>query len=77
MERPITHLETGETAIILQLMGGSLFQRKMGSLGIRAHKIIRLVAKHPFHGPVVIEVDGREITIGRRMAEHIITGAPE
>ncbi len=77
MEKPITSLETGNTAVILRLEGGFLFRKKMGDLGIRERKTIRLVAKHPFHGPVVIEIDGREMTIGRRMAQHIITGDPE
>ncbi len=70
-------LEIGKRAVILRLEGGCLFQKKMGSMGIREQKTIRLVAKHPFHGPVVVEVDGRAVTLGRRMAEHIITGDPE
>jgi len=77
MEQPITSLETGTTAVILRLEGGHWFQNKMRVIGIREQKIIRLVAKHPFNGPVVVEVDDREITIGRRMAEHIITKVPE
>jgi len=77
MTQPVTSLETGMSAVILRLEGGFLFQRKMGAIGIRVQKTIRLVAKHPFHGPVVVEVDGRAITLGRRMAEHIITGDPE
>jgi ferrous iron transport protein A len=77
MTQPITSLETGTTAVILRLDGGQLFQKKMGSMGIREQKTLRLVAKHPFHGPVVVEVDGRAITLGRRMAEHILVGDPE
>jgi len=77
MEKPITFLETGKTAVILRLEGGFLFRKKMGDLGIRERKTIRLVAIHPFHGPVVVEVDGREMTIGRRMAGQIITTVPE
>jgi ferrous iron transport protein A len=77
MEKPILTLEPGKTAIILRLEGGHLFRKKMGEMGIREGKTIRLVAIHPFHGPVVVEVDGRETTLGRRMAEHIIVGNPE
>lgn len=77
MEQPITSLETGTTTVVLRLEGGYLFKKKMGAIGIREQKTLRLVAKHPFHGPVVVEVDGREITLGRRMAEHIITRDPE
>jgi len=76
MEQPITSLETGKTAIIIRLEGGYLFRKKMGDMGIRERKTIRLVAIHPFHGPIVVEVDGREITLGRGMAEHIIIRDP-
>jgi ferrous iron transport protein A len=77
MEKPITSLEAGKTAVILRLEGGFLFRKKMGDMGIREQKTIRLVAKHPFHGPLVIEIDGREMTLGRGMAQHIITRDPE
>lgn len=76
MEQPITSLETGTTAVILKLEGGYMFQKKMGAIGIREQKTLRIVAKYPFNGPVVIEIDGRELTLGRHMAEHIITGDP-
>jgi len=74
MTQPITSLETGKTAVIVRLDGGHLFRKKMGEMGIREDKTIRVVAIHPFHGPVVVEIDGREITLGRHMAEHIIVG---
>ena len=77
MEQPVTLLETGTKAVILRLEGGHWFQHKMRGIGIREQKTIRLVAKHPFNGPVVVEIDGREMTIGRRMAEHIITAVME
>jgi len=77
MEQPVTSLGTGNTAVILRLEGGHWFQNRMRVIGIRERKTIRLVAKHPFKGPVVVEVEGREMTIGRRMAEHIIIMIPE
>lgn len=76
MTQPLTSLETGRSAVILRLEGGHLFRERIGALGIREHKTVRLVAKHPFHGPVVVEIDGREITLGRGMAQHIITTDP-
>jgi len=76
MEQPISTLGPGKRAVILRLEGGAQFRKKMGDMGIREGKTIRLVAIHPFHGPVVVEVDGRETTLGRRMAGHIITGYP-
>lgn len=76
MTQPLTSLETGRSAVILRLEGGHPFRERIGALGIREQKTVRLVAKHPFHGPVVVEIDGREITLGRGMAQHIIIGDP-
>jgi len=77
MGQSISSLKNGQSAVILRLEGGAHFRKKMGDMGIREHKTIRLVAIHPFHGPVVVEVDGRETTLGRKMAENIIIGNPE
>jgi len=35
-------------------------------------KIVKVVTRHPFGGPLVLEVDGNKTTIGRGMARRII-----
>jgi ferrous iron transport protein A len=72
MEIPITALDPQGSATVVRLEGGPHFQTKMRSLGIREGKTIRLVARHPFHGPVVVTVDNRNITVGHHMAGRII-----
>lgn len=41
------------------------------SLGVRPGVRVELVGRHPFDGPVVVAVDGRELTIGERIARQI------
>jgi ferrous iron transport protein A len=41
-------------------------------MGIREGKVLKMVASYPFAGPLVVEVDGREITLGRGIAQRII-----
>ena len=41
-------------------------------MGIREGKILKVVAIHPFAGPVVVEVEGREVTLGRGIAQRIM-----
>jgi len=41
------------------------------SVGLKEGKKIRVVAVHPFGGPVVAETDGRQVTIGRKMAQRV------
>ena len=64
-------LEEGAKAVIRKLDGGSEFQRRLRNMGIREEKTLRLVAKHSFHGPIVIEIDRRQIAVGCGMAKKI------
>ncbi len=75
LETPITNLQEGIEAPILRLVGGISFQRKLRTMGIREGKIIKILTKQPFRGPIVVEVDNRKTTIGRGMAQRIIVGA--
>ncbi len=72
METTLSRLKEGATATILRLEGGPMFQRRLRTTGIREGKIIRVVTKHPLGGPLVIEIDGRETTIGRGMSQRIV-----
>lgn len=68
---PLSQLIEGTEARIVRLAGGIGFQRNLRARGIREGKIIKIVAKHPLRGPLVISIDGRETTIGRGMAGKI------
>lgn len=69
---PLTRLNEGDGATIARLDGGGQFQRKLRTSGIREGKTITILTKQPFNGPIVVEIDGRETTIGRGMAQRII-----
>ena len=73
METPITSLRAGAVAQITALLGqGCSFQRKLRTMGIREGKMLKVVAIHPFAGPMVLEIEGREITLGRSIAQRIM-----
>ncbi len=72
MEVPLTSLAINQTAIVRHFIGGHHFQHKLRMMGIREGKVVKLLASQPLMGPIVIEIDRRELTIGRRMAKHII-----
>ena len=72
MEISLSMLGMGKIAKIKYLLGGMGLQRKIRSLGIRIGKKVRVVSSQPFRGPIVIEVDGMRIAIGRGMANQII-----
>lgn len=72
MNSPITNIKAGKEATIVKLTGGRGFQKRLRTIGVREGKIIKIVTKHPLGGPIVIEVEGRMVTIGRGMAQRII-----
>ena len=72
METPLSMIDTGKRARIKFLLGGMGLQRKIRSLGIRIGKDITIISSQPFRGPLVVEVDGMRIAMGRGMARQII-----
>jgi ferrous iron transport protein A len=56
---------------IKSLGGGFSWEKKFESLGIRRGRKLRKIACQPFGGPVVIEVDGSKISLGRGIASKI------
>lgn len=72
MEITLFDLKTGKKATIKRLEGGVEFRKKLASLNIRVGKSIRKIAVQPLHGPVVIEIDNTEATIGMNMAKKIV-----
>lgn len=55
----ITRLPEGEAA------------HRLEALGIRPGKMVQRISAMPFHGPVTLSIDGRQIAIGRDIAGRI------
>jgi Fe2+ transport system protein FeoA len=72
METSLIALGLGKPAEIKRIQGGRGFQRRVESLGIRVGKTVRKIAEQPLRGPVVLELDGCRIALGRGMAAKII-----
>ncbi len=49
-----------------------MFRKKLASLNIRVGKTIRKITAQPLRGPVVIEIDNTQATIGMNMAKKIV-----
>ncbi|MHB8806973.1 MAG: FeoA family protein [Anaerolineaceae bacterium] len=57
---------------IIGFQGGNGMQRHFMQLGFLPGNTARIIRMAPFHGPLLVEVDGREIVIGRNIAHHIL-----
>lgn len=76
MEQSLFALESGKEARITRLDEGDTFRKRLASLNIRVGKMVKKVAAQPFNGPIVIEIDNTEVTLGMRMAEKIFVELP-
>ena len=45
---------------------------RLAGMGIRKGKTIRMVTRQPIKGPIVVEVDGADTSLGLEMAKKIL-----
>jgi ferrous iron transport protein A len=68
----LTELKSGENGIIEEIDGNINLKKRFESLNLREGKLVRKISAAPFHGPIVVEVGGCKIAIGRGMASKIL-----
>jgi len=66
----LTTLRSGELARIVAIEGGQGLRQKLMLRGIAEGSIARIVSSD--RGPVVLEINGGVVALGRRMAQRII-----
>jgi len=57
---------------VVDLCGGPGMQARLSQLGFLPGSRVRIVRTAPFHGPLLVEVEGREIVLGHGVARHIL-----
>ncbi|MGQ9631285.1 MAG: FeoA family protein [bacterium] len=65
-------LDSGSPAIIRDIGGGFGLRMRLENLGLRVGKTIRRRSAMPMRGPIVVEVDGRDVALGFGMAMKIM-----
>jgi ferrous iron transport protein A len=60
-----------QTLEVMTVSGDARMEKRFESMGIRKGRHIRKIASQPFGGPVVIEVNGSKISLGRNIAAKI------
>lgn len=72
-------LKGGDIATVSDIKGGRTVRNRLNGLGLHPSDKIRVLGNGFFGGPMLIEVHGIEVGIGRGMAEKIeveIEGSP-
>jgi len=68
----LSELSNGKKAKIVGLNGGHGLRRKLRTIGIREGKLVKIVTTQPIGGPIVIDIEGEQVAIGRGMARKIM-----
>ena len=68
----LSELTNGKKGKIIGLDGGHGLRRKLRTIGIREGKLVTLVTAQPIGGPIVIDIEGEQVAIGRGMAQKIM-----
>ncbi len=67
----LLEVSIGRTVRVISFNGGIQLEAKLRQLGVQPGHCARLLRQAPFGGPVMIEIDGRSIAIGRGIAAKI------
>jgi ferrous iron transport protein A len=56
----------------VSIVGGRRLLAKLNQIGLRSGDYVRVLRMAPLGGPVLVEINGREIALGRGIAEKIL-----
>lgn len=68
----LLQISPGTSVRVIEFSGGKNLQSKLTQFGIHPGDCLRLLRRAPLGGPLLVECNGREIALGRGVAEKII-----
>jgi ferrous iron transport protein A len=68
----LIQVENGKTVRLVEFQGGRGVNQKLTQLGISPGEQARVLRRAPLGGPVLVEVGGRSIALGRGVASKVI-----
>ena len=71
-ENTLSMMRTGDSGIVVRMIGGHHMIDRLDALGIRQGKRIVKLSSMFMKGPVTIKFDSGQVAIGYRMANRII-----
>lgn len=64
-------VRNGDWVRVIRFEAGKGVDNKLRSLGIMPGDIARVIRQAPFGGPIMVEIHGREIALGRGIAKKV------
>ena len=71
----LEQIEVGREGTVVAIDGGHGVRAHLGSLGIHVGDRVRVVDRAPFRGPVLVEVHGMRVALGRGVASRVKVAA--
>jgi len=71
----LSQVEAGQKVRIVGFIGGLRLEHKLRQLGLVPGDRARVIRYAPLGGPVLVEVDGRSIALGRGVASKVVVEA--
>jgi ferrous iron transport protein A len=68
----LAEMKTGQTGIVVGVLGGHGLIRRLDALGIRPGKKVTKLSSTLFRGPVTLRVNNTQVAVGFGMARKII-----
>ncbi|HHS14354.1 MAG TPA: ferrous iron transport protein A [bacterium] len=68
----LDQIEAGRTALVTEIIGGFRIRQRLNCLGLHRGDRIRVKRSGIMGGPILVELNGTEVAIGRGMAKKIV-----
>ncbi|MDZ7373065.1 MAG: ferrous iron transport protein A [candidate division KSB1 bacterium] len=70
-------VHAGKTVRVTDVTGGWGIRRRLAQLGILPGTRLRVVSQGAFGGPLLVDIDGRVVALGRGIAERVLVRPEE
>ena len=69
---PLSQAPIGAPLEVVQILSTGGVERRLRPMGLAPGDPVRIVRGAPFWGPIVVEIPGRVIALGRGVARHVL-----
>jgi ferrous iron transport protein A len=74
---PLDRVEENRQVRVVDIQGGWGIRRRLGQMGIHPGDAITVVRYGAFQGPILIQVHGSQVALGRGIASRILVKEEE
>jgi len=69
---PLTQMQSGQSGVLVEILGGYGLVNRLNALGIRPGRRITKVSSMLMRGPITVQIDRTEVAIGFGIARKVM-----